>query len=83
MKLREMDEHVTYRQQLQEDTGPIVLINQFNVAPEDGDRFLEVWADGRLHEATARLHLDPTPPRHSRKHNLHQRGRLGIGTSAR
>jgi heme-degrading monooxygenase HmoA len=45
MKLREMDEHVTYRQQLQEDTGPIVLINQFNVAPEDVDRFLEVWAD--------------------------------------
>ena len=25
--------------------GPIVLINQFNVAPEDAERFLEVWAD--------------------------------------
>src|SRR5215216_6582679 len=40
-----MDAQVTYVQQLQEDSGPIVLINQFNVAPEDAERFLEVWAD--------------------------------------
>ena len=45
MKLREMDEQVTYIQQLQEDGGPVVLMNQFNVAPEDAERFLEVWAD--------------------------------------
>ena len=46
MKLREMDEHVTYMQQLQEDDGgPVVLINQFNVEPEDAERLLEVWAD--------------------------------------
>jgi heme-degrading monooxygenase HmoA len=40
-----MDEQVTYMQQLQEDSGPVVLINQFNVAREDAERFLEVWAD--------------------------------------
>jgi heme-degrading monooxygenase HmoA len=40
-----MDERTTYMQQLQEEGGPIVLINQFNVAPEDAERFLEVWAD--------------------------------------
>lgn len=45
MKLREMDQRVSYLQQLQEDTGPIVLINQFNVAPDDTERFIEVWAD--------------------------------------
>jgi heme-degrading monooxygenase HmoA len=45
MELREMDEHTTYMQQLQEDRGPIVLINQFNVVPEDAERFLQVWAD--------------------------------------
>src|SRR5262249_1353767 len=45
MKLREMDEHVNYLQQLQQDAGPVVLINEFNVPPEDVDRFLEVWAD--------------------------------------
>jgi heme-degrading monooxygenase HmoA len=40
-----MDERTTYAQQLQEDTGPVVLVNQFNVAPDDAERFLEVWAD--------------------------------------
>jgi heme-degrading monooxygenase HmoA len=45
MQLREMDERVTYMQQLQEDDGPVVLINQFNVAPADVDSFLTVWAD--------------------------------------
>src|SRR5262249_11810268 len=45
MKLREMDEHVTYVQQLQEDDGPVVLMNEFHVPPEDSDRFVEVWAD--------------------------------------
>jgi Antibiotic biosynthesis monooxygenase len=45
MQLREMDEQVTYIQQLQEDAGPIVLVNVFNVAPEDAERLLEAWAD--------------------------------------
>jgi heme-degrading monooxygenase HmoA len=45
MQLREMDDQITYMQQLQEEDGPVVLMNQFNVAPADVDRFLEVWAD--------------------------------------
>jgi heme-degrading monooxygenase HmoA len=45
MQLRELDERVTYMQQLGEETGPVVLINVFNVAPEDAERLLEVWAD--------------------------------------
>jgi heme-degrading monooxygenase HmoA len=45
MQLRELDERVTYMQQLGEDTGPVVLINVFNVAPEDAERLLEVWTD--------------------------------------
>jgi len=40
-----MDNHVTYLRQLQEDDGPVVLINQFNLAAEDTGRFLQVWAD--------------------------------------
>lgn len=40
-----MDGHTTYRQQLQQDGGPVVLINQFSMAPGDIERFLEVWAD--------------------------------------
>jgi heme-degrading monooxygenase HmoA len=45
MERREMDERVSFMQQLQAGDGPVVLINQFNVAPDDVDRFLEVWAD--------------------------------------
>jgi heme-degrading monooxygenase HmoA len=45
MRLREMDDHVTYVQQLQEDAGPVVLINQFSLAPDDTGRFLEAWTD--------------------------------------
>ena len=45
MTLREMDDHVTYVQQLHQDDGPVVLINQFNLAPGDTARFLQAWAD--------------------------------------
>jgi heme-degrading monooxygenase HmoA len=45
MQLREMDEQVRYVQQLQEDDGPIVLVNVFNVAPEDTERLVEAWSD--------------------------------------
>ena len=45
MQLREIDERVTYSQQLQEGDGPVVLINQFNLAPADVESFLTAWAD--------------------------------------
>ena len=45
MKLREMDDHATYARQLHQDDGPVVLINQFNLAPGDTEGFLKVWAD--------------------------------------
>ena len=45
MQLSEMDEQVTYMQQLQEERGPIVLVNVFKVAPEDAEQLVEVWAD--------------------------------------
>jgi hypothetical protein len=45
MELRHLDERVAYVDQLQEDTGPVVLINEFHLAPEDVERFGEVWAE--------------------------------------
>jgi hypothetical protein len=45
MHLREMNEHVTYLQQLREDDGPVALINEFNISPENTDHFITVWAD--------------------------------------
>ena len=43
--LAEMDERVSYMQQLQHETGPVVLINTFTVPPEDADRLLQVWTE--------------------------------------
>lgn len=43
--LQEMDDRVTFLEQLEQDSGPVVLINKFNVAPEDAERLLEAWAD--------------------------------------
>jgi heme-degrading monooxygenase HmoA len=45
MQLREMDEQVTYMEQLRADDGPIVLVNLFTVAPEEADQLQEVWAE--------------------------------------
>jgi quinol monooxygenase YgiN len=45
MQLREMDDRVSLLEQVQEDGGRVVLINQFNMAPADAGRFLEAWAD--------------------------------------
>jgi heme-degrading monooxygenase HmoA len=44
-QIREMHDQITYMRHLQEDDGPVVLINQFTMAAEDAQRFLEVWAD--------------------------------------
>jgi len=83
MKLREMDDHVSYAQQLHHDDGPVVLINQFTLAPGDAGLLLEVWADDaafmkqqpgfiatQLHRGTAG------------STTFNQRGRLGIGPGA-
>jgi heme-degrading monooxygenase HmoA len=40
-----MDAKVSFLQQLQDDDGQVVLINQFNMEPEDTQRFLDAWAD--------------------------------------
>ncbi len=45
VKLAQMDPRVTFAEQLQQETGPVVLINTFNVAPEEADRLLAVWAE--------------------------------------
>jgi hypothetical protein len=44
MKFLEMDETVTLASQLQTDERPVILINKFNVKPEDRGKLLEAWA---------------------------------------
>jgi len=45
VKIVEMDENVTLRAQLEEDVGPVILLNKFTVKPEDVDEFLKTFAD--------------------------------------
>jgi quinol monooxygenase YgiN len=44
-KFNEMDEKTTLSEQLEVDLGPVVLINKFNVNPDEADQFLNAWAD--------------------------------------
>jgi quinol monooxygenase YgiN len=42
-RLIEMDELVSFSKQIEEDVNPIVLINKFDVRPEDVDQFIKAW----------------------------------------
>ena len=44
-RLVEMDEHVSIFAQMEENVGPVILINKFSVAPEDFESF---YRDGQL-----------------------------------
>ena len=39
-----MDEKVKLSTQMDSSSGPVILINKFNVEPDDVDQFLKVWA---------------------------------------
>ena len=44
MQLIEMDESVTLQQQMGQEIGPVILINKFNVKPEEADQLIAAWA---------------------------------------
>ncbi|MDQ3839723.1 MAG: antibiotic biosynthesis monooxygenase [Thermoproteota archaeon] len=43
IRFTEMDENVTLSAQMEENVGPVILINKFNVKPEDTDQLLKAW----------------------------------------
>ncbi len=44
--LVEMDKQVSFIEQMDEDdSGPVILINKFNVVPDEVDEFLKAFAD--------------------------------------
>lgn len=44
-KIVEMDENVSIYSQMNEDVGPVILINKFNVNPSESDEFVKAWAE--------------------------------------
>ncbi len=43
-QLVEMDRHVSFFEQMEEQAGAVILINTFTVEPEEADQLLEAWA---------------------------------------
>lgn len=41
----EMDESVSIFSQMNEEVGPVILINKFNVDPSESDEFVKAWAE--------------------------------------
>jgi hypothetical protein len=45
VKLVEMDEKITLSDQMEEkNVGPVILINKFNLQPEEVEQLLQAWA---------------------------------------
>jgi heme-degrading monooxygenase HmoA len=44
VKIVEMDENMTLKAQLEEDVGPVIVLNKFTIKPEDTDEFLKMFA---------------------------------------
>ena len=44
MKFIEMDETVTLAAQLETNEGPVILINKFNVPPQDAEQLVKAWS---------------------------------------
>ena len=49
LQLTEMEDRVPPADQLSREVGPVILINTFQVAPEDSDALLEAWAADAAH----------------------------------
>ena len=82
LKMVEMDENVTLAAQLEEQKDSmrsVILINKFNVKPEDVDQLLRAWAaDGSLPEAEARVHFYAASSWHWRKLCVYQLRSMGV-----
>lgn len=44
-KFVEMDDKSKISAQMEQENGPVILINQFTVEPEDAAQFLKLWAE--------------------------------------
>jgi heme-degrading monooxygenase HmoA len=45
MKFKEMDAHVSLSDQLGQEAGPVVLVNEFSVDPRQADDLIVAWAE--------------------------------------
>jgi hypothetical protein len=59
-KFVEMDENVTLKGQMENQvTGPVILINKFNVETSEEQRFLRAWQEDAKVQESTRIHIRP------------------------
>ena len=82
LKMVEMDENVTLAAQLEEQKDSmrsVILINKFNVKPEDVDQLLRAWAaDAAYLKQKPRVHFYAASSRHWRKLCVYQLRSMGV-----
>jgi hypothetical protein len=65
VKIVEIDERIPLEKQLDEDVGPIVVMNKFNVDPQEVDEFYAgICQDHRDIQTTTWFHLSPAASRY-------------------
>ena len=64
VEIEEMDKRRTLDKQLEEDVGPVLLINKFNLDPQDVNQFLKAWASDAENQTATWIHLNPTTSRY-------------------
>ena len=75
----EMDELVTISKQMEEDIGPVIFVNKFNVNPVDVDEFLKRWAaDATAFKAATWIHFGSITQGYCGQRYIHQLCRLGV-----
>ena len=84
LKMVEMDENVKLAAQLEEQKDsrgrPVILINKFNVKPEDVDQLLKAWGSRcSLSKAEARVHLNTASSWNWRELCVYQLRSMGVG----
>jgi quinol monooxygenase YgiN len=45
LKIVETDDKITLSVQLEDDAGPVILMNEFNVGPDEVEEFLKVFEE--------------------------------------
>jgi hypothetical protein len=60
VKIVEMDERITLDKQLDEDVGPIVMMNKFNVYPQEVDEFMQVFGRLQRHSNSNLVSFQPS-----------------------
>ena len=72
VKITEMDDTVTLGKQFETEVGPVILMNKFNVSPDEVEEFLKVFAETtKAFKAATWIHFRSVAPRNCWEFYIH------------